>query len=79
MKCLFVQIIKLYKLFVSPFLGYSCRFYPTCSDYAIEAINSRGIVKGAIMAFFRILCCNPFSDGGYDPISAKPKLILKRR
>ena len=69
MKWLFVQIIKLYKLFLSPLFGYSCRFYPTCSDYAAEAISANGIVKGSLKAFFRVLRCNPFSSGGYDPVS----------
>lgn len=68
---LFIAIIKLYKLFLSPFLGYSCRFYPPCSDYAIEAIKTKGIVKGSLRAFFRILRCNPLSDGGYDPIDER--------
>ncbi len=45
-----------------------CRYHPTCSQYAIEAINKHGIIKGGLKAFWRVLRCNPFSKGGYDPV-----------
>lgn len=45
-----------------------CRFYPTCSAYAIEAIEKKGVIRGSVMAIWRILRCNPFCKGGYDPV-----------
>ena len=58
--------IKLYQIFISPIFPSSCRFYPTCSQYAIEAIEKRGIFIGFFLAIWRILRCNPFSKGGFD-------------
>jgi len=59
--------IKLYKYFISPFLGNNCRFYPTCSQYAIDAIEKYGVCKGITKAIIRILKCHPFHPGGCDP------------
>lgn len=58
---LFVIPIYFYKIFLSPFLGRQCNFYPTCSTYAIESIKKYGIIKGGIKALLRILKCNPFN------------------
>ena len=58
--------IKLYQIFISPMLPAACRFYPSCSQYAIEAIEKRGILIGILLAIWRILRCNPFSKGGID-------------
>ena len=58
--------IILYKKIISPILPNSCRFYPSCSQYAIEAIEKRGIFIGILLAIWRILRCNPFSKGGID-------------
>lgn len=66
MKNFLIDIIKLYKLVISPILPNSCRFYPTCSDYAILSIKKYGVFKGLIKAIYRILRCNPFSKGGVD-------------
>lgn len=63
-----INIIKLYKKFISPLLGRKCRFYPTCSDYAIGSIEKHGTIKGLYYASIRILKCNPFFKGGYDPV-----------
>lgn len=68
MKGLFIFLIKGYQKIISPVLPPSCRFYPTCSEYGIEAINKYGIIKGGIKTAWRILKCNPFSKGGYDPV-----------
>ncbi|MDD3124637.1 MAG: membrane protein insertion efficiency factor YidD [Candidatus Kapabacteria bacterium] len=68
MKEIFIQIIKLYRKFISPFLPASCRFYPTCSEYAIEALRIHGLFRGSLLAMWRILRCNPFSRGGLDPV-----------
>jgi putative membrane protein insertion efficiency factor len=68
MKKLFILIIKGYQKIISPVLPPSCRFYPSCSQYGIEAITKYGAVKGSLMTAWRILRCNPFSKGGYDPV-----------
>ncbi len=67
-KSLFISIIKMYQRFISPLFPSSCKFSPTCSRYGIEAINKYGAFKGMAMTIKRILRCNPFSKGGYDPI-----------
>ena len=67
-KKILIFFIKIYKKFVSPILPDSCRFYPTCSEYAIEAVNKFGVLKGSIKSIYRILRCNPFNKGGYDPV-----------
>ncbi len=63
-----VFLILLYRKLISPLKRPSCRFYPTCSQYAIDAINKYGIFKGIYLAIKRILKCHPFHPGGYDPI-----------
>ena len=67
-KTIIIFPIKIYQMLISPFLGYSCRFTPTCSNYAIEVINKFGIIKGTLLSIKRILKCNPFGSSGYDPI-----------
>lgn len=71
MKILIISLIKLYRYALSPFLGPNCRFLPTCSDYAIEAIQMYGVVKGGWFTVKRILRCRPGVSGGIDPL---PKL-----
>jgi len=68
MKKFVICLIKVYRKFISPLKGPSCRFYPTCSQYAIEAITKYGIIKGGFLSIKRILKCHPFHSGGYDPI-----------
>jgi uncharacterized protein len=68
MKYLLILIIKTYQIFLSPLLGKNCRFSPTCSSYAIEAINKFGSIKGTWLALKRISKCHPWHDGGYDPV-----------
>lgn len=63
-----VYIIKFYKLLISPLLPASCRYYPTCSVYSIQAIRKFGIIKGGYLAVKRILSCNPFGGYGFDPV-----------
>ena len=67
-KYIFINIIKIYQRFISPFFPSSCKFSPTCSKYGIEAINKYGPLKGGFITIKRILRCNPWSKGGYDPI-----------
>jgi len=68
MRKVFILIIKGYKKVISPLLPPSCRFYPSCSTYAIQSLEKYGILKGSIKAIYRILRCNPFNRGGYDPV-----------
>lgn len=68
MKRPFLLLIRGYKRFISPLLPPSCRFYPTCSDYAYEAIEKHGVIKGGRLAVWRVLRCNPFGKGGIDPV-----------
>jgi uncharacterized protein len=68
MKRLLVGLIKAYRYFLSPLLGPSCRFYPTCSAYATEAVETHGALKGAWLAVRRIAKCHPWHPGGVDPV-----------
>jgi len=66
---LLLALIRLYQMVVSPALPpKTCRFYPTCSHYGYQAIYKHGIIKGALLAVWRVLRCNPFNPGGYDPV-----------
>lgn len=67
-KSFLIYIIDMYKKYLSPFLPNRCRFYPTCSQYAREAILKYGTIKGLFLCTKRILRCNPFCTGGYDPV-----------
>ncbi|MEA5049131.1 MAG: membrane protein insertion efficiency factor YidD [Eubacteriales bacterium] len=68
MKRFFLALIRGYQKYISPMLPPSCRFQPTCSQYAMEAIRKYGAFKGGAMAVWRVLRCNPFCKGGYDPV-----------
>jgi len=68
MKTILLALIKGYKLLLSPFFGTQCRFYPTCSSYAHEAIETHGAIKGSWLATKRILKCHPWHPGGVDPV-----------
>lgn len=63
-----ILVLRGYKSFVSPFFPPSCRFTPTCSQYAIEAVQKRGVAWGLCLALWRLLRCHPFARGGYDPV-----------
>ena len=65
---IFTSMIRVYQYTLSPVLGPSCRFYPSCSEYAYQAIMRHGPLSGLIMAFRRILRCHPFHPGGVDPV-----------
>lgn len=67
-KRMLIGLIKGYQRYISPQLGSNCRFLPTCSQYAIEAVEKHGVIRGSLMATWRILRCNPFGKGGYDPV-----------
>lgn len=68
MKRILIAIVRGYKKYISPMLPPSCRFTPTCSEYAVEALQKHGAWKGSLLAIWRILRCNPFCKGGYDPV-----------
>jgi uncharacterized protein len=68
MRKIFVFFIKIYQKLISPILPPSCRFYPTCSEYAIQAITKYGVFKGGAKSAWRIVRCNPFNKGGFDPL-----------
>jgi putative membrane protein insertion efficiency factor len=64
-----MAMIRFYRKHISPLKNPSCRFYPTCSQYALEAIDKYGALKGSFMAVKRILKCHPYHKGGYDPVN----------
>ena len=66
-----IGLVKFYQLCISPFTPPSCRFTPTCSQYAVEAIDRFGVIKGGYLAVRRLLRCHPFHKGGYDPVPEK--------
>ena len=68
MKLLLIGLVRGYRVFISPWLLPSCRFQPTCSQYAIEALDRHGALKGSWLATRRICRCHPFNAGGYDPV-----------
>ena len=63
-----ILLIRIYQVTLSAFIGNSCRYTPTCSNYGIEAIQKYGVVKGGWLTFKRILSCNPWGGSGYDPV-----------
>jgi len=71
LKYIFIYIIKIYQIIISPIFPSSCRFNPTCSNYFIEALRERGIIIGFYLGIKRILKCNPFFEGGNDPVPLK--------
>ena len=71
MRALLVAAIRGYRYFLSPWWGGGCRFEPTCSAYAIEAIECHGAVKGSLFATRRLMCCHPWHHGGFDPVPQK--------
>ncbi|SRX54479.1 membrane protein insertion efficiency factor YidD [Aequorivita sp. CIP111184] len=73
----FVLLIKGYQYFISPVLPSSCRYTPTCSHYAVEALQTHGILKGGWLAAKRIASCNPWGGSGYDPVPPKKEIIDK--
>ena len=73
MKQILLFLIRLYRVAVSPLLGPHCRFYPSCSLYAAQAVESHGVFRGARLTISRICKCHPFHPGGYDPVPDCPE------
>ena len=71
MKALLLLLLRGYQLGISPFLGQTCRFYPSCSNYAIEAIGTHGTLKGSLLTAKRLCKCHPWHPGGVDPVPEK--------
>ena len=68
MRTLLIFFVQLYRWFVSPLLGQNCRFHPSCSSYALEALEHHGAVQGSWLAARRVCRCHPWNPGGYDPV-----------
>jgi uncharacterized protein len=64
-------VLRVYQRAVSPAFPRRCKYHPTCSDYAVQAIRGYGLLRGTVLAAWRLLRCNPLSHGGYDPVSAQ--------
>jgi putative membrane protein insertion efficiency factor len=71
MRAVVLAPIRVYQRFISPGLPRRCKYHPTCSAYAVQAIERYGILRGSVLAAWRLLRCNPFSLGGYDPVTAQ--------
>ena len=69
-----IKLIKCYKFLISPLIGQSCRYLPTCSDYSIEALKTYGFFKGLFLSIKRILSCHPWGRGGFDPVKKEMKV-----
>ena len=78
MKYPFLFLIRVYQKILSPMLPPSCRFEPSCSQYGYEAISKYGAIKGGWMAVWRVLRCNPWSHGGFDPVEQQRLFPLRR-
>ena len=79
MKKLLLRLIRFYRRAISPLFPPTCRFVPTCSEYAMEALAVHGAVKGLILSVWRILRCNPLCRGGYDPVPEKGRWVNEKR
>ena len=69
-----IKLIKCYKFLISPILGQSCRYLPTCSEYSIEALKTYGFFKGLFLSIKRVLSCHPWGQGGFDPVKKEMKV-----
>ena len=76
---LLIALLRGYKKYISPHLGHHCRFVPTCSEYAVQALTIHGPLKGSLLAAWRILRCNPLCRFGFDPVPPKGRWISDER
>jgi putative membrane protein insertion efficiency factor len=70
-RAVLVAPIRVYQRFISPALPRRCKYHPTCSEYAVQAVRTEGVLRGLVLAVWRILRCNPWSHGGFDPVEAQ--------
>jgi putative membrane protein insertion efficiency factor len=78
MRNLLMAVVKAYRLFLSPWLGSNCRFEPTCSQYALQALNDHGAAAGTYLTAARLLRCHPWCAAGPDPVPAQPPRLFRR-
>lgn len=78
MKRALIGLLRFYKAQISPALPPACRYTPTCSEYAIEAVERYGAGRGSVMAIRRVVSCNPFARGGYDPVPQQAQSVPQR-
>jgi len=71
-------LIRLYQLVVSPWFGPRCKYYPSCSAYGYQAVRTHGVIVGSLLAGWRLLRCNPFSNGGVDDVPARGEALWRR-
>lgn len=71
MKRVLLALIKFYRKFISPYKPPCCKYYPTCSTYAVKAVEKHGVIKGTVLSVWRLMRCNPWSLGGVDPVPEK--------
>ncbi len=69
-----IRFIKIYQFLISPLFGHSCRYFPTCSEYCIDALKTYGFFRGIFLSLKRILSCHPWSNGGIDPVKKEMKV-----
>ncbi len=69
MKTIVIFLVRVYQVCISPFIGPWCRYVPSCSEYMIQAVRKKGVIRGVLLGLWRILRCNPFCKGGYDPVT----------
>lgn len=74
MRTVLIWLLRAYRFAISPLYGQVCKYHPTCSAYALEAVETHGAVRGTVMAVRRVLRCHPWSSGGYDPVPPSTKL-----
>lgn len=79
MKIVFILLVKFYRRFISPLFPPCCKYYPTCSQYALDALSMHGAVKGSVLAGMRLLRCNPWSMGGIDYVPEKFDILYFRK
>ena len=79
MKAFLIALVKFYRRNISPYTKPSCRYVPTCSAYAVEAVTEWGILCGTLLALRRVIRCNPFSKGGHDPVPKRKEVFSKIR
>lgn len=77
MKYFFIFLIELYRKYLSPLKSTKCPYFPSCSEYGLEAVKRHGCIKGGVLTIYRICRCNPFSKGGYDPVPERSPLHIK--